>query len=77
LVLTDTVRMTSVQPDGSAVRHALEHASEQAARLVREGAPLDGPVPGLEWTKAQSIGGADRPDLHQLRAPEPHWFGRP
>jgi len=48
--------MTSVQPDGTAVRQALEHASERAAGLVREGGPLDGPVPGLEWTKAQLVG---------------------
>ena len=47
--------MTSVEPDGGAVRQALEHASERAAGLVRAGAPLDGPVPGLEWTKAQLV----------------------
>jgi uncharacterized protein (TIGR03083 family) len=47
--------MTSVQPDGAAVRQALEHASERAAGLVREGGPLDGRVPGLEWTKAQLV----------------------
>ena len=47
--------MTSVEPNGGAVRQALEHASERAAGLVREGAPLDGPVPGLEWTKAQLV----------------------
>jgi uncharacterized protein (TIGR03083 family) len=47
--------MTSVQPDGLAVRQALEHASKQVAVLVRDGAPLDGPVPGLEWTKAQLV----------------------
>ena len=47
--------MTSVQPDGGAVRQALAHASERVARLVRQGAPLDGPVPGLEWTKAQLV----------------------
>jgi uncharacterized protein (TIGR03083 family) len=47
--------MTSVEPDGRAVRQALEHASERAAALVRDGAPLDGPVPGLEWTKAQLV----------------------
>lgn len=45
--------MTSVEPDGHAVRQALQHASERVAGLVRDGAPLDGPVPGLEWTKAQ------------------------
>jgi len=48
--------MTSVQPDGAAVRQALEHASERAAGLVREGGPLDSQVPGLEWTKAQLVG---------------------
>jgi uncharacterized protein (TIGR03083 family) len=48
--------MTSVEPDGPAVRRALEHASERVAALVRDGAPLDGPVPGLEWTKAQLVG---------------------
>jgi hypothetical protein len=48
--------MTSVQPDGAAVRQALEHASERAAGLVRESGPLDGRVPGLEWTKAQLVG---------------------
>ena len=47
--------MTSVEPDGHAVRQALEHASERVAGLVRDGAPLDGPVPGLEWTKAQLV----------------------
>lgn len=55
-VLTDTVRMTSVQPDGPAVRQALEHATGRVAALVRDGAPLDGPVPGLDWTKAQLAG---------------------
>ena len=54
-VLTETVRMTSVEPDGRAVRQAFEHASDRAAGLVREGTPLDGPVPGLEWTKAQLV----------------------
>lgn len=48
--------MTSVEPDGQAVRQAFEHASQLAAGLVRQGAPLDGPVPGLEWTKAQLTG---------------------
>jgi uncharacterized protein (TIGR03083 family) len=48
--------MTSVEPDGHAVRQALEHASERVAALVRDGAPLDGPVPGLEWTRAQLVG---------------------
>jgi uncharacterized protein (TIGR03083 family) len=52
----DTVRMTSVEPDRAEVRQALEHASERVAGLVRQGAPLDGPVPGLEWTKAQLVG---------------------
>jgi len=47
--------MTSVQPDGGAVRQALAQASELVAGLVRQGAPLDGPVPGLEWTKAQLV----------------------
>jgi uncharacterized protein (TIGR03083 family) len=47
--------MTSVQPDGRAVRQGLEHASERAAQLVRHPAPLDGPVPGLEWTKAELV----------------------
>ena len=47
--------MTSVQPDGHAVRQAFEHASERAAGLVRQGAPLDGPVPGLKWTRAQLV----------------------
>jgi hypothetical protein len=46
--------MTSVEPDGRAIRQALEQASEQAAGLVRQGA-LDGPVPGLEWTQAQLV----------------------
>jgi uncharacterized protein (TIGR03083 family) len=54
-VLTETIRMTSVQPDGRGLRQALEHASERAAALVRQGAPLDGPVPGLGWTKAQLV----------------------
>jgi len=48
--------MTSVQPDRGAVRQALAQASELVAGLVRQGAPLDGPVPGLEWTKAQLVG---------------------
>jgi uncharacterized protein (TIGR03083 family) len=55
-VMAETVRMTSVQPDGGAVRQALAQASELVAGLAREGAPLDGPVPGLEWTKAQLVG---------------------
>ncbi len=45
--------MTSVEPDGRAVRQALEQTTERVAGLLRDGAPLDGPVPGLEWTKAQ------------------------
>jgi uncharacterized protein (TIGR03083 family) len=48
--------MTSVEPDGAALRQALGHASGLVAGLVRDGAPLDGPVPGLEWTKAQLVG---------------------
>jgi uncharacterized protein (TIGR03083 family) len=48
--------MTSVEPDGPAVRQALEQASERAAALIRDSAPLDGPVPGLEWTKAELVG---------------------
>ena len=48
--------MTSVEPDAAAVRQALQHASERAAGLIREGGPLDGQVPGLEWTKAQLVG---------------------
>jgi len=47
--------MTSVQPDGGAVRQALAQASELVAGLVRQGAPLDGQVPGLAWTKAQLV----------------------
>jgi uncharacterized protein (TIGR03083 family) len=54
--MAETVRMTSVQPDSGAVRQALAQASELAAGLVRQGAPLTGPVPGLEWTKAQLVG---------------------
>ncbi len=45
--------MTSVEPDRRAVRQAFEYATQRAAGLVRQGAPLDGPVPGLEWTKGQ------------------------
>jgi uncharacterized protein (TIGR03083 family) len=52
----ETVPMTSVEPDGRAVRQALEQASKRAAGLVRDGTPLDGPVAGLEWTKAQLVG---------------------
>ncbi|HUA39978.1 MAG TPA: maleylpyruvate isomerase family mycothiol-dependent enzyme [Streptosporangiaceae bacterium] len=47
--------MTSVEPDGRAVRQALEQASERVVGLVRDGAPLDGPVPGLEWTTGQLV----------------------
>ena len=47
--------MTSVQPDGRAARQALVREIERVTRLVRHAAPLDGPVPGLEWTKAQLI----------------------
>jgi hypothetical protein len=47
--------MASVQPDGSAVRQAFEQASERAIELVRSAAPLDGPVPGLAWTKSQLV----------------------
>jgi len=47
--------MASIQPDGRAVRQAFAQASERAAELARAAAPLDGPVPGLEWTKAQLI----------------------
>jgi uncharacterized protein (TIGR03083 family) len=47
--------MTSIQPDGPAARQALEHASERAAGLVRQCAPLDGLVPGLEWTRAELV----------------------
>jgi uncharacterized protein (TIGR03083 family) len=54
--LTQTEGMASVEPDGRAVRQALEHASERVAGLVRDAGPLDGPVPGLEWTKAQLVG---------------------
>jgi uncharacterized protein (TIGR03083 family) len=53
--MADTVPKASVQPDGRAVRQAFERASGQAARLARSAAPLDGPVPGLEWTKAQLV----------------------
>src|SRR5262245_49513583 len=47
--------MTSVQPDGRLVRQALVHASGRVAGMVRDSGPLDGPVPGLEWTKAQLV----------------------
>jgi uncharacterized protein (TIGR03083 family) len=53
--MPDTVLMASVQPDGSAVRQAFEQASERAAALARTAAPLDGPVPGLAWTRAQLV----------------------
>ncbi len=45
--------MTTVEPDRGELRQALEHASERVVGLVRGSAPLDGPVPGLDWTKAQ------------------------
>jgi len=47
--------MTSVQPDGRLVRQALERESGRVAGIVRDSGPLDGPVPGLEWTKAQLV----------------------
>jgi uncharacterized protein (TIGR03083 family) len=47
--------MTSVVPDRRAVRQALERESERVADLVRDAAPLDGSVPGLDWTRAQLI----------------------
>jgi uncharacterized protein (TIGR03083 family) len=55
-ILAETVSMTSVEPDGAALRQALGHATELVAGLARDSAPLDGPVPGLEWTKAQLVG---------------------
>ena len=48
--------MASVEPDGGAVRRALEHATGQVIELVRDATPLAGPVPGLEWTRAQLVG---------------------
>ena len=47
--------MTSVVPDRRAVRQALERESGRVAGLVRDSAPLDGSVPGLDWTRAQLI----------------------
>lgn len=47
--------MTSVVPDRRAVRQALERESERVAGLARDCAPVDGPVPGLKWTRAQLI----------------------
>src|SRR5260221_10811295 len=47
--------MTSVVPDRRAVRQALEQESGRVAGLVRDSAPLDGSVPGLDWTRAQLI----------------------
>ena len=47
--------MTSVEPDGRLVRQALVRESERVAGMVRGSGPLDGPVPGLEWTKAQLV----------------------
>jgi len=47
--------MTSVEPDGRLVRQALVLESGRVARMVRDSGPLDGPVPGLEWTKAQLV----------------------
>jgi len=48
--------MASVQPDSGAVRQALEHATRRMIDLAAAAAPLDGPVPGLEWTRAQLVG---------------------
>jgi uncharacterized protein (TIGR03083 family) len=47
--------MASVVPNGGAVRQALEHATGQAIELVGNCSPLDGPVPGLDWTKAELV----------------------
>jgi hypothetical protein len=47
--------MVSVEPDAGAVRQALEHATGHVIELVRDAAPLTGPVPGLEWTRAQLV----------------------
>lgn len=47
--------MASIVPDGTAVRQALEHATGQVIELAGDAAPLDGPVPGLDWTKAQLV----------------------
>jgi Mycothiol maleylpyruvate isomerase N-terminal domain len=51
--MMETFGMATIEPDGQALRRALEHASERAAGLVRDCAPLDGPVPGLDWTRAE------------------------
>jgi len=51
----DTVLITSVQPDGRLVRQALVRESERVAGMVRDSGSLDGPVPGLEWTRAQLV----------------------
>lgn len=48
--------MASVEPDSGAVRQALEHATSQLVDLARTAVPLDGPVPGLAWTRAQLVG---------------------
>jgi hypothetical protein len=53
--MTETFGMASVEPDGRALQDALEHASDRAVGLVRDGAPLEGPVPGLEWTKGELV----------------------
>jgi uncharacterized protein (TIGR03083 family) len=53
--MTETIRMTSVEPNRRAVRQALVDESERVAGMVRDSDPLNGPVPGLEWTKAQLI----------------------
>jgi uncharacterized protein (TIGR03083 family) len=45
--------MASFEPDNRALQRALEHASERATELVRACTPLDGPVPGLDWTRAE------------------------
>src|SRR5258707_13131760 len=51
----ESARMTSVVPNRRAVRQALEQESGRVAGLVRDSAPLDGSVPGLDWTRAQLI----------------------
>jgi uncharacterized protein (TIGR03083 family) len=47
--------MASIEPDSGAVRQALAHATSQVIELVRDAAPLDRPVPGLDWTRAQLV----------------------
>jgi uncharacterized protein (TIGR03083 family) len=47
--------MTSVEPDRRAVRQGLVRETERVAKMVRDCAPLNGPVPGLDWTKAQLV----------------------